>query len=41
MLENSRNINNYGKNVIIFYMTPIYYINAQDNNNRLERVVGY
>ena len=30
MLENRRNINNYGKNVIILYKGPMYYNNAQD-----------
>ena len=31
------NINNLRKNVIIAYKIPVYYINAQDINIKLER----
>ena len=37
MLENHININSLQKNVIIAYKIPIYYINTQDINIKLER----
>ena len=35
--EYYRNINNYERNVIIFYKNPTYYIKAQDNKTSRER----
>ena len=41
MPEKRRNINNYGKNVIIVYKNRICYIKAQDDKTCRERVAGY